>query len=116
MSEKYTRDVELGEGAYGKVYRAFRKSDGLALALKRMKGAKHEHGANPSAIREIKHLQKLTTHANVIRLYDVYSADDCIHMVLELCPCDLDKVIKEKKVHTRIYACVYAFMYDPFPC
>jgi cyclin-dependent kinase 7 len=97
MSEKYTRRKLLGEGAYGIVYKAVRKKDGLNVAMKRMKLQNAEHGASPSAIREIKHLQKLN-HPNVIRLFDVFSADSSIHMLLELCPTDLDHVIKDKSI------------------
>lgn len=100
MAGKYIRGIELGKGAYGQVYKAYRKSDGEDFALKRMLTADPRHGANPSALREIKALQALH-HKNVICMYDVYSADEHIHMVLEICPLDLDTVIKHRTIFLK---------------
>jgi cyclin-dependent kinase 7 len=60
MAEKYVRGRTLGEGTWGQVYMATRREDGLAVAIKRMKGKDQlQVGLDFTALREIKYLQEL---------------------------------------------------------
>jgi cyclin-dependent kinase 7 len=55
----------LGEGTWGSVYEASRRSDGLRVAIKRIKPGDPKLGMNFTALREIKYLRELR-HTNVV--------------------------------------------------
>ena len=65
MASKYTTGKFLGEGTWGSVYEAFRRSDGLQVAIKRIKPMDPALGVNFTALREIKYLRELK-HTNVV--------------------------------------------------
>ena len=46
-------------------------------------------------LREIKILQEIKD-TNVVEMVDVFALDDSVNMVMEFCPFDLEKVIKNK--------------------
>ena len=54
----------IGEGTYGKVYRA--KIGDKQYALKKIKVDKTEDGFPITSVREIKVLKKLTKHPNIV--------------------------------------------------
>lgn len=75
MAELYTawdECRELGKGEFGVVRAAFRKSDGIEVALKRFKERKVDKdiGVHFSALREIR-IMRETCHPNIVQLYDV---------------------------------------------
>lgn len=119
----YTRGKALGEGTFGLVFQAMNIKTGDKVAIKRIKKSKDSaEGAVVTAIREIKHMQYLS-HPNVLKLYEAYTADDCIHMVLEFCPTDLERVINDKSIflkgeHIQSYMAMaiagVAFCHDNF--
>jgi len=97
----YTRGKLLGEGTFGIVYEAFHSKSDHKVAIKRIKKSKNKvEGAVVTALREIKHMQALK-HPNVLHLYEAYTADECIHMVLEFCPIDLENIIYNKKLFLK---------------
>lgn len=97
IGSKYERGPQLGEGTWGVVSVARIKSNPSQLvAIKKIKRLKNEdHGINFSALKEVKYLQELR-HVNIIRLYDVFAVDGTLHLVLELCPFDLEAIIRDK--------------------
>jgi hypothetical protein len=68
--EAYERLACVGEGTYGKVYKARRVEDGSFRALKRIRMEGEKDGFPVTAMREIKLLQSLK-HENIIRLYEM---------------------------------------------
>jgi cyclin-dependent kinase 7 len=66
----YEKAQTLGEGTYGVVFRA-RRSDGVAVAVKRLKPHTRvrvsNEGLNLTALREIKYLRELR-HENIIEV------------------------------------------------
>uniref|UniRef100_H3AX17 Protein kinase domain-containing protein n=1 Tax=Latimeria chalumnae TaxID=7897 RepID=H3AX17_LATCH len=68
----YELQAVIGEGAYGKVYKA-RDLDGRFVALKKMNLFSNEDGVPFSVIREVGILKKLEffEHPNIVRLFDV---------------------------------------------
>lgn len=68
--EAYERLACVGEGTYGKVYKARRADDGVFVALKRIRMEVEKDGFPVTAMREIKLLQSLK-HENVIRLHEM---------------------------------------------
>eukprot|EP01041_Mallomonas_annulata_P008900 gene8900-18418_t len=96
-SSLYVRGRFLGEGTWGTVFEATRKSDNRRVGVKLIKLSKEaKQGVAFTALREVKYLQELK-HINVIELLDVYLADKCLHLVFEFCPTDLEVVIKAKQ-------------------
>jgi hypothetical protein len=69
-AQPYEKIAQVGEGTYGKVYKA-RNSDGLGLvALKRIRMEGEKDGFPVTAMREIKLLQGLD-HVNIVKLHEM---------------------------------------------
>lgn len=68
--EVYERLACVGEGTYGKVYKARNVEDGSLVALKRIRMEGEKDGFPVTAMREIKLLQGLK-HRNVVRLVEM---------------------------------------------
>ncbi|XP_061616286.1 cyclin-dependent kinase 6 isoform X2 [Phyllopteryx taeniolatus] len=74
IGTQYEPVAEIGEGAYGKVYKARDlKNGGRFVALKRVRVQTEEEGMPLSTIREVAVLRQLEAfeHPNVVRLFDV---------------------------------------------
>ena len=69
-TEIYERIVQVGEGTYGKVYKAKNLETGVLVALKRIRMEAEKDGFPVTAIREIKLLQSLR-HPNVVDLIEM---------------------------------------------
>lgn len=70
-NEEFYRIVsQVGEGTFGKVYKARNSSTGQFVALKRIRMEAERDGFPVTAMREIKLLQSLR-HENVVRLYEM---------------------------------------------
>lgn len=96
--ESYERKRILGEGTFGVVYEAIRKSDGLKVAIKRSRYLDEKQfgvGVNFTILREITYLREVAS-PYIVNLVDVYISDDAVNMVLEHCPFDLKDVIYDK--------------------
>ena len=68
--ELYSIVSQVGEGTFGKVYKARNTATGNHVALKRIRMESERDGFPVTAMREIKLLQSLK-HENVIRLYEM---------------------------------------------
>jgi CTD kinase subunit alpha len=68
--EAYERIVQVGEGTYGKVYKARSVNTGVLVALKRIRMEQEKDGFPVTSMREIKLLQALH-HPNVVRLLEM---------------------------------------------
>ena len=86
LENKYiiTNEV-LGIGAFGKVYKAFRKSDGMPVAIKEIRRSDE---ANQSEFEhEIAALSELSQnggHPNICRLFDCFRTADVNYVVMEI--------------------------------
>lgn len=83
----------LGEGTYGKVYKARQHSTGRDVALKKMKLDSEEEGVPSTAIREIALLKELP-HENVVKLLDVFCSTTKLTLVFEYVENDLKKYMR----------------------
>ena len=86
LKEVYDIERVLGQGAYGMVYKARRKDDGLALALKTMP---REYTGKTDFEREVAALQLLSKppsgpHDHVVKLYDLHRDDMNYYLAMEL--------------------------------
>jgi serine/threonine protein kinase len=83
----------LGEGTYGKVYKARNTRTLETVAMKQMKLETQEEGVPSTAIREIALLKELS-HSNVVRLLDVFCKPNKLVLVFEYLENDLKKYMK----------------------
>jgi CTD kinase subunit alpha len=68
--ERYERLAQVGEGTYGKVYKARNTGSGALVALKRIRMEQERDGFPVTSMREIKLLQALD-HPNIVRLMEM---------------------------------------------
>ncbi|ODV90480.1 hypothetical protein CANCADRAFT_2208 [Tortispora caseinolytica NRRL Y-17796] len=95
-ANKYKLIKKLGEGTYAVVYKAT-DAQNNTYAVKRIKLGEFKDGIDISAIRELKFLQEIR-HVNVIALYDVYSDQETLNLVLEFLVSDLEHIIQDKSL------------------
>ena len=106
----YTRGELLGEGTFGKVYCAFERGGGRAVAIKRLHNAiSSKEGAELPMLREIMLLHELK-HENVVELLDVYCQDGSIHLVFEFCVTDIEAIIRDLAGQELNAACIKGYM------
>ncbi|WWC91563.1 uncharacterized protein L201_006509 [Kwoniella dendrophila CBS 6074] len=86
--EMYTLLSHVGEGTYGKVYKARNTDTGVMVALKKIRLEGEKDGFPVTAMREIKLLQGLK-HNNVVRLLEIMVSKGSVHMVFEYMDHDL---------------------------
>jgi len=82
----------LGEGTYGKVYKAKKISTGEIVAMKESKDS-NDDGVPSTAIREIALVKELS-HPNVVKLLDVFCSTKKLLLVFEFIEHDLKKYMK----------------------
>jgi len=85
--------IVLGEGTYGKVYKARDSQKGDFVALKVMKLDSQEEGVPSTAIREVALLKELN-HVNVVKLRDVFCRPGKLVLVFDFLENDLKKHMK----------------------
>ncbi|CAL0308610.1 unnamed protein product [Lupinus luteus] len=73
--EKYEKLQKVGEGTYGKVYKAIEKATGQIVALKKTRLEMDEEGIPPTALREVSLLQLLSQSIYIVRLLSVEHID-----------------------------------------
>ena len=95
--EKYQKLQSIGEGTYSNVYYGKISETGEEIAIKKIKLAAFSSGIEISALREIKHLQKIQ-HPNIIKLIDVFMWKANLNLVLEYLVFNLEDIIKNRSV------------------
>jgi cell cycle related kinase len=70
--EKYTFLGRIGEGAHGIVFKAKLIETGEVVALKKVLLRRVEDGLPNTALREIKALQEIEEHENIVTLRDAF--------------------------------------------
>lgn len=88
VGDRFLIAEKLGEGTYGKVYKAISNATNEEYALKRMKINYEEEGVPATAIREVS-LLKECDHPNVIRLHEVIALPNALYLVFEFLDMDL---------------------------
>ncbi|KAK4751538.1 hypothetical protein SAY87_005020 [Trapa incisa] len=90
---------KVGEGTYGKVYRAREKATNRIVALKKTRLHEDEEGVPPTTLREISILRMLSRDPHVVRLLDVKQGQNkegktVLYLVFEYMETDLKKFIR----------------------
>ncbi|KAA8547501.1 hypothetical protein F0562_003930 [Nyssa sinensis] len=99
FDKNYTIGKLLGHGQFGYTYVATDKSKGDRVAVKRIEKKKM---VLPIAVedvkREVKILQALTGHENVVQFYNAFEDDSSVYIVMELCEGGelLDRILAKK--------------------
>lgn len=84
----------LGEGTYGKVFKARSIRTGELVAMKQMKIESTEDGMPGTALREIALLKELRDHENIVRLINIFYKPNKLVLVFEYVENDLKKYMR----------------------
>ncbi|KAL6279086.1 hypothetical protein ACE6H2_015967 [Prunus campanulata] len=90
---------KVGEGTYGKVYRAREKATGKIVALKKTRLHEDEEGVPPTTLREVSILRMLSRDPHIVRLMDVKQGQNkegktVLYLVFEYMDTDVKKYIR----------------------
>ncbi|KAH3679947.1 hypothetical protein WICMUC_000690 [Wickerhamomyces mucosus] len=88
----YERVVQVGEGTYGKVYKAKNIVTGAFVALKRLRMESEREGFPITAMREIRLLQSFN-HPNVVPLLEIMVENKQIYMIFDYADHDLTGIL-----------------------
>ncbi|KAJ3576168.1 hypothetical protein NP233_g578 [Leucocoprinus birnbaumii] len=86
--------AQVGEGTFGKVYKARNSATGILVALKRIRMETEKEGFPVTAMREVKLLQSLR-HENVVQLYEMIVSNGSVYMVFEYNHHDLTGILSQ---------------------
>lgn len=93
--ENYEKLEKIGEGTYGKVYKAKDKATTRMVALKKTRLEMEEEGVPSTTLREISLLQMLSQSNHIVKLMCVEHLEEnnkpCIYLVFEFLSTDLKK-------------------------
>lgn len=97
--EAFEKLEKVGEGTYGKVYRARDKATGKIVALKKTRLHEDDEGVPPTTLREVSILRMLSRDPHVVRLMDVKQGQNkegktVLYLVFEYMETDLKKFIR----------------------
>lgn len=93
--EKYKILERLGEGAFGKVYKALNKSTGETVAIKKFE-QKYKSREECLELREVKSLQRLK-HPNITKLEEVLMEGEELYLVFEYLEVNLFEHYSKRK-------------------
>ncbi|XP_078443362.1 cyclin-dependent kinase B2-1-like [Wolffia australiana] len=99
VMDLYEKLEKVGEGTYGKVYRAREKATGKIVALKKTRLPEDDEGVPPTTLREVSLLRMLSIDPHVVRLLDLKQGKNkegqtILYLVFEFMDTDLRKYIK----------------------
>ncbi|KAJ7068303.1 Pkinase-domain-containing protein [Mycena amicta] len=94
--ELYAIMNHVGEGTFGKVYKAQNTITRVFVALKRIRMESEKEGFPVTAMREIKLLQSLR-HENVVRLFEMMVSNGSVYMVFEYMEHDLTGILSQNQ-------------------
>ena len=99
LQQNYIIEKQIGEGAYGKVWKGQSRLTKQPVAVKGYFDIFRDHVDAKRMLREISILRQISDHQHIIKLIDVICPDNIInfqefYIVLEYCPYDLKTFIR----------------------
>lgn len=108
LTDLYEKIVEIGEGAYGKVFKGQNKITKEFVAMKLI-NRQFGDGFPYSSIREIALLQSINKHKNIVNLIDVITDRNLdVYLIFDYAEYDLDYILKHTPLaenHVKSYMC-----------
>ncbi|EDV28998.1 uncharacterized protein TRIADDRAFT_20272 [Trichoplax adhaerens] len=98
--ESFTILGRVGEGAHGVVFKAKHvqvRGNGEVVALKKIHLKKIDDGIPNNILREIKTLQAITEHENIVRLFDVFPDGSSLVLAFEYMVTDLSEILRSSQ-------------------
>ncbi|CAL1140732.1 unnamed protein product [Cladocopium goreaui] len=92
----------LGEGTYGKVFKAKSIRTGELVAMKQMKIEGSEDGMPSTALREIALLKELKDHQNIVKLINIFYKPNKLVLVFEFVENDLKNYLESRGKSTTV--------------
>ncbi|XP_022756512.1 cyclin-dependent kinase F-4-like isoform X2 [Durio zibethinus] len=92
--ERYKLIKEVGDGAFGSVWRAINKLSGEVVAIKKMK-KKYYSWEECVNLREVKSLRRMN-HPNIVKLKEVIRENDIVYFVFEYMERNLYQLMKDR--------------------
>ncbi|GAX74697.1 hypothetical protein CEUSTIGMA_g2145.t1 [Chlamydomonas eustigma] len=93
--DQYEKMEKIGEGTYGKVYKAKDLVTGKLVALKKTRLEMEEEGVPSTTLREVSLLQMLSESNHIVKLMSVEHSEEsgkaCLYLVFEYLSTDLKK-------------------------
>ncbi|XP_073834174.1 extracellularly regulated kinase 7 [Musca autumnalis] len=119
ISKLFDIKKRLGKGAYGIVWKALDKRNNETVAVKKIFDAFRDETDAQRTFREIVFLKAFRNHPNIIKLHNVYKAQNNldIYLIFEYMESDLHNIIKKgtilKDIHKRyiMYQLINAIKY-----
>ncbi|AQZ17769.1 CTK1 (YKL139W) [Zygosaccharomyces parabailii] len=105
----YERIIQVGEGTYGKVYKARNTVTGRMVALKKLRLESEREGFPITSIREIKLLQSFN-HPNVSTLTEIMvESQKTVYMIFDYADNDLSGLLLNKQMEINAAQCKHIF-------
>lgn len=95
--DRFEKIEQIGEGAYGVVYKALDSATHLRVAIKKIRLKHCQEGIPQTTLREISFLKELD-HPNVVKLLDVHIEQKNIYLIFEFVDFDLKQLLEGKKL------------------
>ena len=102
--KKYKKIEKIGQGAFGRIYKARNKETNELVAIKEIPLIVLESmDIKEETEKEIKFMQIFNNNNNSVKIYDKYEQNNTMFIVMDLCDGDLSKYLENSENGFSIY-------------